>query len=307
MSPSDEPSQGRVGDVPPLFATWMTSFGVKDFIAPLLRTVSVWANYCSPPHAPAQSMATAHADLALWFFYLDDYERDDYESFFDECLRILDGGQPTTKNSTLLKAYADVVAQVVSHGHDPTYYLQGRRRSVEQIRQRIRFGKNRVEGRLTFEEYYAQRMISVYVYQWIDMWEIIGDFYLDPQERVLPEIAEAKRAVTAWHILQNDMRSLRRDIGSGSPNLVLLHAEQKTAHIEETVATMRGLFREELDNFQRSSQSLLRSMPSLRVRRYIELLNICLTGGEKSFWEIKERYDWDTLQQLLRGLRPASV
>ena len=307
MSSSDERSQGRPGDVPPLFATWMHSFGVTEIVAPLLRTVSVWASYCSPSHASAQSMATAHADLALWFFYLDDYDGDDYESLFDDCLRILDGNRPTMDRPSLMRAYADVVDQVASHGHDPTCYLQSRCKSVEQIRQRIRFSKSPRNKRVTFEEYYAQRMVSVYVYQWMDMWEIIGDFYLDSQERMSPEVAEAKRAVTAWHILQNDMRSLRRDIDSGSPNLVLLHAEQKTARIEETVGIIRDLFREELENFQRASQSLLRSMPSLRVRRYIDLLDICLTGGEKSFWEIKERYDWDTLQQLLRGLPAASV
>lgn len=303
MVPSSNPIQEGTGSATALFDVWLDSFGIKELVSPLMRTVSVWANNCSPPHASARSMMTAYADLALWFFYIDDYEHDDYEAFFDQCLRILDGSRPTTDSSSLLHAYSDVILRVGSHGHDLAEYLESRRKSVELIRQRIRFSRKQARERPTFDEYYAQRMISVYVYQWMDLWEIIGGFYLDPEERALPELAEAERAVTAWHILQNDARSLRRDIDAGSPNLVLLYAEQKAMNAEDAIAAMRELFRAELENFQSASRSLLQSNPSVRVRQYLELLELLLTGGEKSFWEIRERYDWDALHRLLAAAR----
>lgn len=304
---TSEPLQSREDGAPPPFESWMDSFGIKDIVRPLIRTVSVWANNCSPPDASVQSMATAFADLALWFFYLDDYDREDYESFFDDCRRILDGSEPLAQSPPLLRAYGDVVVQVGSRGQDLGYYLEGRRKSLELIRQRIRFSRTQSTRRVTFEEYYAQRMLSVYVYQWMDMWEILGGFYLDPHERALPDLIEAKRAVTAWHILQNDARSLRRDIEAGSPNLVLLYAEQKSARVDDTIAALQGMFRSELESFQSASQSLLQTMPSARLRRYLELLHICLTGGETSFWEIKERYAREDLPQLLAAALSGST
>jgi hypothetical protein len=85
MSLTHQSFEDPAESVPALFDAWICSFGLQEPLAPLLRTVSVWADYCSPPDASVQSMGVAHADLALWFFYVDDYSRDDYATFFDKC------------------------------------------------------------------------------------------------------------------------------------------------------------------------------------------------------------------------------
>lgn len=283
---------------PKQFKAWVESFQLTETLTQLLRTVSVWAHYCSPPVSDERSMAIAHADLALWFFYLDDYDKDDYEIFFNDCSRILDSRGAIAERSPLLRAYADVIKQVATYDCDLTHYLGGRRQSLELIRKRIRTGRRR-GSKPTFNEYYNERMISVYVYQWLDMWEILGGFYLTPEERASFEIKEAKRSVTAWHILQNDMRSLHRDIRCGSPNLLLLHAEE-SSDIDVTVSAVEKMFIDELDIFKRMSELAQRKMQSDRVRQYMGLLEICLTGGAKSFWEIKERYSREDVYRSLK-------
>ncbi|GEM_PF-2909951 len=316
-------------DLPGPFVAWVRRFGLEGLIrGPLLRTVRVWADYCSPPGASEAAMSTAYADLALWFFYLDDYEGQDFELLFDACAQILDradvgeplldGAQPTLESSEsappgLLPAFADVVTQIQAHGEArATRYIQSRRDSLDKIRARIRVSRDPHCPAFDYRAYYDLRMVSVYVHQWVVLWEIVGGFCLDEGQRALPEVTEARRAVTAWHILQNDMRSVERDMRAGSPNLVLLHAEHEAPDIHASVAEIRGLFDEELENFRAAQATVAASgaeggWPDGAMRRYFELLEICLTGGERSFWEISERYDWAALEALLEQGEPAAT
>jgi Terpene synthase family 2, C-terminal metal binding len=218
-------------------------------------------------------------ELILWSFYLDDCLKEDYNIVFEKCSKILAGYQPTSDEAKLFHAYADVIKRVAERGYDMQHYLQTRK---DCLWHRVEIAKQRLDGRnnenkLTYDEYFEIRQITVGLHFWISLWEILGDFYLSPSERAMPEVKRAVRALSAAYSLDNDLHSLVRDIEQTTPNLIVLYMDLYGKDIASSVQDIKELYRQEVDTFRHLSQSVLNTSPSNQMRQYFQLLELQLS------------------------------
>jgi Terpene synthase family 2, C-terminal metal binding len=265
-------------DLPPLFAEWMRLWDLEDILAPILYTSVTWVKRCSPPNASPEDMAIACMDIALWIFYLDDCLKEDYNIVFEKCSKILDGHQPASGEDKLFHAYADVLKRVTQRGFDMQYYLKQRQ---DNLRYRVDLAKQRLQGRtnhknLSFDEYFEIRQTTVAISYWITLWEILGDFYLIPQERTIPKVEQALRTISSAYLFHGDLFSLARDIKERTPNLVILHMEQNGGDILSSAQYIKDLIKQEVNKFQHLCTSVLNAAPSDRLRQYFEFLEFIL-------------------------------
>jgi len=265
-------------DLPPLFAEWMRTWELEDILAPILHKSVMWVERVAPPNASLDNLAVACMDIILWFFYLDDCLQEDCNTVLEKCSRILDGVQPASDEPNLFRAYADVINKVAEKGYDMQYYLQQRK---DNLRYRVELAKLRLYGRsnrskLTFNEYFEIRQTTIAISYWIALWEILGDFYLNPSERVREEVKRGVRAVSAVYFLDNDLQSLLRDLREGNPNLVILHMEQYGGDIFSSAQYIKGLIQQEVNAFRHAFVSVQNAAPSDRLRQYFEFLELAL-------------------------------
>jgi len=285
-------------DLPPLFAEWISLWDLEEILAPILRSTVVWVKRVSPQNASLEDLAVACMDLILWFFYLDDCLKEDYNIVFKKCSKILDGYQPNTDEAKLFQAYADIPKKVAQRGYDMQYYLQTRKYN---LRYRVEIAKQRFHGRgnerkLSFNENFEIRQTPIWLSSWINLWEILGDFYLSLPERTMPEVQRAVRAVSSAYLLDNDLRSLVRDIEEKSPNLVILYMEQYEGDIISSAQYIRDLFQQEVNTFRHLFISVLNAAPSDRLRQYFEFLELNLnyiTGPNLMEKDHPKRYSYD--------------
>lgn len=261
-------------DLPPLFAEWMRTWELEDILAPILRTTVMWVKRTSPPSASLDDLALACMDVILWFFYLDDCLKEDYNIVFDKCSKILDGYQPSTDEAKLFQAYADITKRVAQRGYDMQYYSQTRK---DNLRYRVEIAKQRLHGKgsdrkLSFNECLEIRQTPIWLSSWANLWEILGDFYLSLPERTMPEVQRAVRAVSSAYLLDNDLHSLVRDIEEKKLNLVILHMNQYDSDVVSSTHYIRDLFQQEVSTFRHLFISVLNAAPSDRLRQYFEFL-----------------------------------
>jgi hypothetical protein len=264
-------------NLPPLFAEWISSWDLEEILAPILRSTVVWVKRVSPPNASPDNLAVACMDL-VWFSYLDNCLKEDYNIVFENFSKILDGYQPASDEPKLFRAYADVINKVAQKGYDMQYYLQQRK---DNLRHRVDLAKQRLYGRtnknkLSFNEYFEIRQTTIGVSYWMTLWEILEDFYLNPSERVMGEVKQGVRAVSSVYLLDNDLQSLLRDLKEGNPNLVILYMEQYGGDIFSSAQYIKGLIQREVNTFRHSFVSIQNSAPSDRLRQYFELLELVL-------------------------------
>lgn len=265
-------------DLPPLFAEWMRLWELEEMLAPILRRSLMWVKQSSPPNASLEDLAVACMDLALWFFYLDDCLKEDYNIVFEKCSRILDGYQPSSDEAKLFQAHADVINRVAQKGYDMQYYLKERK---DNLRYRVDLAKQRLHGRtneneLSFNEYFEIRQTTIGTSYWTALWEVLGDFYLSPLERLMPEVQRAARAVSSAYLLHNDLHSLVRDIKERNPNLVILYMEQYGGDIFSSGKYINELFQEEVNTFRYLFELVLNAAPSNRLQQYFEFSELNL-------------------------------
>jgi hypothetical protein len=263
-------------DLPPLFIEWMRSFELEEILSPVLRTTIIWAKRASLPSACPDDLAIACMDLILWLSYLDDCLKEDYNIIFEKCSKILDGYQPTFDEAKLFHAYADIIKRVAQRGYDIQHYLQQRKdylwHKSELVKRRF-YGRNN-ESKLTYNQYFEIRQVTIGLSFWMTLWEILGDFYLSPLERAMPEVKRAVRALSSAYFLDNDLHSLVRDIEQRTPNLIILYMEQYGKDIVSSVQDIKELYRQEVDTFRHLSQSVLNASPSNQLRQYFQLLEL---------------------------------
>jgi Terpene synthase family 2, C-terminal metal binding len=293
-------------DLPPLLVEWMRSFELEEIFSPVLRTVIIWAKRVSPPNASLEDLAIACMDLILWIFYLDDCMKEDYNIIFEKCSKILDGYQPTSSEAKLFHAYADILKRIAQRGYDMQHYLQERKKClgyrVEIAKQRLHRSNN--QKKLTYDEYFEIRQVTIAVLGWMTLWEILGDFYLSPSERAMPEVKRAGLALSAAYSFDNDLYSLVRDIEQKTPNLIVLHMEKYGKDIISSVQDIKELYKQEVNTFRHLSQSVLNASPSNQLQQYFQLLElncdyITLPGLMEN--DNPERYNFnlDYVQQLI--------
>lgn len=263
-------------DLPPLFAEWMRSFELEEILSPILRTNLVWVKRVSPPNASLEDLAIACMDLILWFFYFDDCLKEDYNIIFEKCSKILDGYQPTSNEAKLFHAYADVIKRVAERGYDMQHYLQPRKSC---LRHRVEIAKQRLHGRdnenkFTYDEYFEIRQITIGIPSWMSLWEILGDFYLSPSERAIPEVKSAVRALASAYFLDNELYSLVRDIEQITPNLIILYMKQYDKDIVSSIQYIKELYRQEANTFRHLSQSVKNASLGNHLQQYFEFLDL---------------------------------
>jgi len=263
-------------DPPPLFVEWMRSFELEEILSPLIYTVALWVKRTSPTNASLDDLAIACMDLSLWFFYLDDYDQEDYSIFFEKCSRILDGHQPTSDEAKIFHAYADIINRVAQRGYDMQYYLQARKEYL-QCRLKLHIYRKNQQNNLSFHELFELRYVTIGLKFWMVLWEILGDFYLTPSERVMPEVQLTLRAFSCAYFLHNDLYSLVRDIKENHPNLVILHMKQNGGDITSSAQYIEELWQQEVNNFQNLSQSILNASPSENIRKYFQFMELCIS------------------------------
>ncbi len=266
-------------DLPPLFAEWMRLWDLEEILAPILHTSVTWVKRCSPPNASPEDIAIACMDLTLWFFYLDDFLKEDYNIVFEKCSKILDGYQPTSDEPKLFHAYADIINRVAQRGYNMQYYLQTRQ---DNLQYRVKFAQQRFHGgmnenKLSFNEYFEIRQTTIAIWNWLALWEILGNFYLSPLERTMPDVKRAVMAVSSAHFLDNDLVSVARDIKERTPNLVILYMEQYGVDIVSSAQCIKELFQKEVNNFQHLlSKLVLNASSSDQIRQYFQFLELIL-------------------------------
>ena len=157
--------------IPPLFDRWVREHGIEDDVAPLLYTVTTWVKHCSPAEATPDQRALACMDLAISFFYLDDYAGEDYHALFDQYEATLAGRPPPAARGAVA-AHADLFAKLGALGHPMDAYIAEERRLLAEYR--LRNDVRRGLAHLTYARHREARLVTIYVYQWLELWQLIG-------------------------------------------------------------------------------------------------------------------------------------
>lgn len=205
--------------VPPGFDQWVRDFGIEEDIAPILFTVTTWVKYCSWIEASDEQHVLACMDLAISFFYLDDYQQEDYPELFEEFRRNLDD-KPLQSSRNSVRAHADLLRRLRAFGQPMEAFVDIRKALLDEylLRNAVMRGKAEV----TFERYWRCRMVTIDVQQWFELWLVMWDHRLTPEERSNPTLADAVRLAATFFFLGNDLYSFERDAAKGEPNLVCL-------------------------------------------------------------------------------------
>lgn len=285
--------------IPPSLEEWIAQFNLKEIFAPNIYTVTTWTKNCSPVDASEENRAIACMDILLWLFYLDDYSPCDYDSFFNQCLAILDGSIPGHDMPQLLHAFYDVILRIASKEKNIEHFVEGRRQDIECYRWRNNLRQSKAP--VTFDEYLNRRKTTIYITQWMELWMILEDFCLLPGERINGVIPVAVEMVISWHVFQNELVSVERDRASGDPNLVLLSRCEKNCSLKESIEYVEQLRDRAMVGFAKLYNSILSNPASVsqQCHKYLDLLNVCLVGGVSNYGDNFRRYNTQMLDTML--------
>jgi hypothetical protein len=299
----DAPDYDRVAAalgsrLPRGYDAWVRAFGLEVRVADLLRTVCLWTVRAAPADATEEDRALACMDLTLSFAELDDYAGVDEEGLFAEHLAVLDGARPGPAvpsraeraacpgngpgASARARAHADLLDRLGRRGAPLTHYLGGRHAVVDAYR--IRNAVRRRERRLSFAAYLDLRLTTIFVAQWVDLWEIVGGFALTPAERARPERAVAVEAACLWHVLHNDVVSRARDAARGEPNLVALAAVEEGVTADEAARRLLARARVAAAELDEAAAAFVAAAPGGRAARYAAFLGTCVQAGVDNYY-----------------------
>jgi hypothetical protein len=268
------------------FDLWIRKFGnLKEQISHVLYTSLMWTRWCSPKESTNEQRCIAGADLAMFFFAIDDELGEDRMLLYDDVQELLDGtnSRPT---SEYFRGAENILRRMGDFGLPLDRYINSRKNLLAKYRLRHTLSKG---GQISFSDYLEIRKVTIYIDQWLDMWEILGDFYLGTDE--LERLSNLKRKLVLWHVLKNDLVSVERDRDANTPNLVYLYeAQHGIGHdeayvrLEEQSSAAIETFREELDNLRREQLNE-------KLEIYMNLLQVCYEGGVRNYYhENPKRY-----------------
>jgi len=273
--------------VPEAFDQWVRAFGIEKEIAPICYTVTTWVKHCSLPEATLEQVTLACMDLAISFFYLDDYQHDDYPELFDAFDSNLTGKSPKTQRPAVL-AHADLLRRLRAIGRPMDDYLAIRRRLLEEYR--LRNSVMRGEATVTFARYVECRLVTIDVYQWFELWLLVEDFRLTPEERSSQALAGSVKLAATFFFLGNDLYSFARDALNGEPNLVCLLRDEQGIPLEQAATKIDQMRVEALRGFTEATEKLLGASSTEQLRRCGQLLRRFVGNATVSRHENPDRY-----------------
>ena len=268
------------------FDLWIGQFGgLREQISPVLYTSLMWVRWCSPLECTDAQRCIAGADLALFFFSIDDASGRGRLRLYTDVQELLDGRNPRP-DSDFFRGAEDILNRMREFGLPLDRYIESRKELLAQYRTRLALGNGET---ISFTDYLNVRKVTIYIDQWLDMWEVLGDFMLDEGE--LERVSKLKDALVLWHVLKNDLVSVERDRKAGIPNLVSLRAaelgidsNEASRRLEHQASSAQGAFLEETRNLQRVGLSP-------KLKKYAALLTNCYDGGVRNYCHVNpERY-----------------
>jgi len=280
--------------IPSPFDSWVRAHGIEDEVAPILYTVTTWVKHCSPPHASTEQLALACMDLAVSFFYLDDYEREDDHELFAQYEMTLTG-EPAAglnapsglrRNQAIIRAHADLLGKLQSMGHPMQEYVAEERRLLAEYR--YRNSTKRGHETLTYDRYRDCRLVTIYVYQWLELWQLLDHFPVSAHERASPIYQDAVRLTATFFVLGNELYSLDRDIRNREPNLVCILADEQAIPLTEAARRI-ALERDEVARAFETLRADL-SVQTGALRKCGQLLDQCVRAATAARHDNPGRY-----------------
>ena len=256
---------------------WLVEFGLTESLASSIEVSSAWAS-SSSPRSLVEDRCLAALDMVLWLFSIDDYDGPDPSAFVRRCRAQLEGAAPGQGAGA--RARHALVESLRARGRPLERYLASRVRYAEAIERRLHYGRE-VSVRPSFEEYLELRRSTIYVEQWIELWDVLMGWELMIHRQRQPSMRLAESAIRDWNIFYNELRSLSRDRSSGTPNLVDLwptgigNLEDRARAASEAYDRLRDVLWQD-DRVPRG---------------YIELLDRCRSGVDQAAVELIGRYD----------------
>jgi hypothetical protein len=272
---------------------WLSEFDAVDVTRRQAEISLAWTYTCSPAYAEPYALAVATLDITLWIFYLDDYEGDDYSLLFDACLKLLRRESLSVEEIAafpILRLFAHHLRLVESFGRCTARFRERRIEIVSAYLARNQIGDRK--DLISLAEYEEIRKVTIAIRCWLSGWEIACDFLLDDKDYISEPIHTAIEALTRWHYLQNDLRSVRRDLEFGIPNLVVLHQQETGLTLEDAVLGILGMC-------EREEQRLLAALAHARqqfdsnagVALTLDFMEVNLRGGKKIYAQQHARYE----------------
>ncbi|MCX4242471.1 terpene synthase family protein [Paraliomyxa miuraensis] len=273
--------------VPIGFDRWVHHFGIQDDVSPILFTVVTWVKYCSWADATEEQHVLACMDLAISFFYLDDYQEDDYPDLFDDFRRNLKGEEPLSRRPAVL-AHADLLRRLRALNRPMDDFLAIRLRLLDEYM--LRNAAMRGRARLTFERYWQCRLVTIDVQQWVELWLLLWDFRLTSEERSNRELNDAVRLAATFFFLGNDLYSFERDAAKGEPNLVCLWRDERGVSLAQAASAIDGMRVEALDEFYARVDALVGESSAEHLRHCGRLLRRFVDHAATARHDNPERY-----------------
>ncbi|MEA5574650.1 terpene synthase family protein [Calothrix sp. UHCC 0171] len=273
--------------IPKAFDQWLRTFGIQEEIAPILFTVTSWVKIASPPEVRPEQLTLACMDLAVSFFYLDDYQGEDYLELLEDFSRNLASQSPKTSRPIVI-AHANLLQQFWEFGQPMDYFLESRQKLLTEysFRNRVIRGEQKID----FQRYMECRRTTIYVDGWFSLWLLLENIQLTPWERRTLASTEAVKLLTTFYIFDNELHSIDRDISSGVPNLVVLLSNEQSISLNAAIAKLTQNLDEAKGGFIKAINMLLASSSTDNLRRCAQILRCSFECATASRRENPERY-----------------
>ena len=273
--------------IPLGFDEWVRTQRIEAEVAPNVYTVATWTRHCSPPDATAAQKALACTDLAVCFFYLDDYEGDDYRALFDEYEANLDHIGSTASTRPISVAHAALLKRLQGLGVPMTWYIGQERKLLTEYR--LRNDASRGTATIDYPRYRESRLVTIYVYQWVELWQLLSKCPVTDAERASPAYQDSVRLTSTYFYLGNELYSLRRDLERGDPNLVPLLAVHAGIDVDDAAARIAAERDEVAEQFRATVRGLMSGSDSMQ--RCGQLLQTCVDSASAARHDNPDRYE----------------
>lgn len=273
--------------IPPGFDEWVRSQHIESEVGPNVYTVATWTRHCSPPDATGPQRALACTDLAVCFFYLDDYQAEDYRTLFDEYEANLNGiGGAAASERPITVAHCELLRRLRGFGHPMTWYIEQEHKLLDEYR--LRNDVSRGAATIDYERYRDSRLVTIYVYQWVELWQLLAGFPVSESERTTAAYQDSVRLTSTYFYLGNELYSLQRDLERGDPNLVPLLAQQTGIGLDEAAAQLAAERDEVAKQFEDAVGQLMAGTDNMR--RCGVLLQQCVDSATAARHDNPDRY-----------------
>ncbi len=269
------------------FDAWAARFELTATLAKLRGVVLPWVARCAPDGVSADDHALAAADLALFIFYLDDLDGPDEAARFAEVERILDGEVPPPDASPLRRGWRNLLDEMAARGPASARCVADRR--VALAAWRARNDARRAGRRWALEDWIALRCTTIFMRQWMSLWEALTGRVVCDATRARPAFEAAVRATCRWQVLYNELASVARDRATGETNAVLLVMRDGALTEPEAAARVMAMAAAARTDFERA-RSELGAGADDALRAYLDGLAVSIEGAVEHYADRHARY-----------------